>query len=330
MSTEEKVFFRQAIRRALDEEMRRDERVLVMGQDVAGYGGSYGECEGLCERYGSSRVRNTPVAEAAITGIAVGAAAAGLRPVAFITSMDFVMLALDPLVNYGAKLAYKTGRQLQAPLVLKATAGARGQGPCHAQSLESWLMSVPGLKVVAPSNARDAYGLLKSAIRDPGPVVFIDHKRLFPTTGNVPVNVPLDEQLVPIGKAAVCREGADVTLVSHSYMCTVCLDAAEALAADGISAEVVDLRSLAPLDFGAVMSSANRTGSVVTVEEGQLVCGVGAELGVRLLQALPEVRVARVGAARVPIASARPLEAYAIPDEAAVVAAVRALLRGGA
>src|SRR6202161_3498045 len=180
-----KLFFREAIARAVHEEMAADERVIVLGQDVGAFGGSYKEFLGLHDQFGAARVRNTPVAEAAMVGLGVGAAAAGMRPLVSITYMDFLLLGLDPLVNFAAKARYKTGGQITAPIVVKVTAGAKVQRVAHSQCLESWLMGVPGLKVVAPSTPADAYGLIKSALQDDGPVVFVDHKRLFPTAGKV-------------------------------------------------------------------------------------------------------------------------------------------------
>lgn len=317
-----RLFFREALARALAEEMERDPRVVLLGQDIAAHGGSYGETRGLVERFGASRVRNTPVAEASIIGLATGAAAAGLRPVAFITYLDFLMMGLDPLVNYAAKLAFTSGGQLQAPLVVKATAGAKGQGPTHAQALESWLVGVPGLTVVAPSTAGDAYGLMKTALRSRGPVVFLDHKRLFPLGGDVPD----EEFLVPFGRASVRREGRHVSILAHSYMAVLAAQAAQYLARDGIDAEIVDLRSLWPLDREALAASARRTGHVLVVEEGQTTCGLGAELAFLLREAVPGVAVARLGARRVPIASSAVLEAAAIPDAHRIAAAVRDLL----
>ncbi|HWA62796.1 MAG TPA: transketolase C-terminal domain-containing protein [Caulobacteraceae bacterium] len=321
-----KLFFREAIGRAVGEEMARDPRVVLLGQDVGAYGGSYKEFVGLQARFGRARVRDTPVAEAAMVGLGVGAAAAGLRPLVSITYMDFLMLGLDPLVNYGAKLAFKTGGQLAAPVVVKTTAGAKGQGVAHAQCLEAWLMGVPGLKVVAPSTAADAYGLMKAALRDEGPVVFVDHKRLFPLAGEVPAG----QAATPFGRAVVRRAGGDVTLASHGYMVRVALDAAEALAAQGIAAEVIDLRSLAPLDVATVAASVARTGALVTLEEGQVACGVGAEVAFRVQEALGPVRAARVGALPAPVSSSPTLEAACIPDADRVAAAVRRLLGAGA
>jgi len=318
----EKLFFREAIARALREEMRRDHRVIVLGQDVGSFGGSYKEFVGLHREFGPARVRNTPVAEAAMVGLGVGAAAAGLRPLVSITYMDFLMLGLDPLVNYAAKARYKTGGQIEVPLVVKTTAGAKGQGVSHSQCIEAWLMGVPGLKVVAPSTAADAYGLLKSALRERGPVVFIDHKRLFPTTGEVPVG----EAAVPIGQAIVRRCGRHVTVAAHSYMTRVAEEAADRVAAECIDCEIVDLRTLAPLDMVTVCESAARTGALVTLEEGQLACGVGAEVAFRAREQLPALRVARVGPLAAPVSSNTVLETACLPDAERVALAIRRTL----
>jgi pyruvate dehydrogenase E1 component beta subunit len=317
-----KLFFREAIARAIAEEMDRDATVILLGQDIAAHGGSYAETRGLFERFGPSRVRNTPVAEAVTVGLAAGAAAAGLRPLAFITYIDFLMLGLDPLVNYAAKLRFKSADQLTAPMVVKATAGAKGQGPTHAQSLDSWLMNVPGLTVLAPSTAGDAYGLLKTAIRSPGPVVYIDHKRLFPLGGMVPEG----EELIPAGSAAVRREGRHVTIVAHSYMSVVALEASKQLALAGIEADVIDLRSLWPIDWETLANSVRRTGHALFVEEGQVVCGVGAELAFGLQERVPGLRVARLGARRVPVSASPVLESDAIPNVQRIVLSARQLL----
>jgi len=317
-----RLFFREAIARAIAEEMDRDPKVILLGQDIAAHGGSYAETRGLFERFGPARVRNTPVAEAVTVGIAAGAAAAGLRPLAFITYVDFLMLGLDPLVNYAAKLRFKSAGQLTAPMVVKATAGAKGQGPTHAQSLDSWLMNVPGLTVLAPSTAGDAYGLLKTAIRSPGPVVFIDHKRLFPLGGNVPDG----EELIPAGSAAVRVEGRHVTIVAHSYMSVVALEASKRLAATGIEAEVVDLRSLWPIDWQTLADSARRTGHVLFVEEGQVVCGVGAELAFGLQERVRDLRVARLGALRAPVSASPALESHMLPDAQRIAESAAELL----
>lgn len=318
-----KVFFAEAISRALSEAMARDPRIVVLGQDVGRYGGPYREFAGLHAAFGANRVRDTPVAEAAMIGVGVGAAAAGLRPVVSITYMDFLMLGLDPLVNYAAKVRYKTGGQLTAPVVVKTTAGAKGQGVAHSQCLESWLVGVPGLKVVAPSTPADAWGLMHAALREDGPVVYVDHKRLFPTAGELPA----DAAPVPIGRATIRRRGADVTIATHSYMCRVADAAADRLAAEGVACEIVDLRTLAPLDADTVCESAARTGALVTLEEGQLACGIGAEVAFRVREKVGTMRVARVGALPAPVSSNPILEAACVPDADRVVDAVRGLLR---
>jgi pyruvate dehydrogenase E1 component beta subunit len=318
-----RLFFREAIARAIAEEMERDPTIILMGQDIAEHGGSYAETRGLYERFGAARVRNTPVAEAVTVGLAAGAAAAGLRPLAFITYVDFLMLGLDPLVNYAAKLKFKSAGQLTAPMVVKATAGAKGQGPTHAQSLDSWLMNVPGITLLAPSTAGDAYGLLKTALRASGPVVYIDHKRLFPLGGDVPDT----ETLVPIASAAVRREGRHVTLVAHSYMSLVTVEAAKLLAKDGIEAQVIDLRSVWPIDWDTLEAGVRRTGHLLTVEEGQEVCGVGTEIAFVLQERVAGLRVARLGARRMPVSASPVLEAYALPDAARVAESARRLLR---
>jgi pyruvate dehydrogenase E1 component beta subunit len=317
-----KVFFREAVCRALAEEMERDPRVILLGQDIGDFGGSYQETRGLWARFGADRVRDMPVAEAATVGVAAGAAAAGLRPVAFITYMDFVTLGLDALTNYAAKLRYKTAGQLRAPFVLKTTAGAKGQGVSHAQSFEAWLMNVPGLKVVAPSTPADAYGLLKSAIRDEGPVVYMDHKRLYSTAGEIPVG----ETLTPIGVAATRSIGTDVTLVSYSYPLTLVEEARRLLDGAGIAGEVIDLRSLAPLDIDTVAASVRKTGALLVVEEGQSTCGVAAEVAFQVRERVSDVRVARLGPRRAPVSSSPVLERYFLPSVDRVVESVRALL----
>jgi pyruvate dehydrogenase E1 component beta subunit len=312
------MFFREAVAKAVREEMRANSRVLILGQDVGAFGGSYREYDGLFTEFGPDRVIDMPVAENATIGVGAGAAAAGFRPLVTITYMDFLMLGFDPLINYAAKLRYKTAGALTAPLVVKTTAGAQAQGVAHSQCLEAWLMSVPGLRVVAPSNPADAYGLMKTALRADGPVVYVDHKRLFPTPGEVPVG----EHFVPFGQAVVRRSGGDVTLVAHSYMVLVVLEAARRLADQGVACEVIDLRSLAPLDLDAIVGSVARTGRLVTVEEGQLTCGVGVEIAMRVFERIGPRPSARVGALPAPVSSNPVLERACIPDPERVTAAV--------
>ena len=320
-STSGRMFFREAIALALREAMRADPRVVVLGQDVGGFGGSYREFDGLYAEFGPGRVRDTPVSEAAVVGVGVGAAAAGLRPVVSITYMDFILLGLDALVNYGAKLRYKTAGTLSAPVVVKTTAGAKGQGVAHSQCLEAWLMSVPGLRVVAPSTVADAYGLMKAALEADGPVVFVDHKKLFPISGPA----PRPGQVTPLGVAAIVRPGADLTLTTHGYMVRVALEAADVLSAQGIDAEVIDLRSLSPLDIDTLAGSVGRTRRLLTLEEGQVTSGVGAEVIARLQERLGPFPAARVGALAAPVSSNPVLEAACIPDAARVARAAVSL-----
>jgi pyruvate dehydrogenase E1 component beta subunit len=310
----EKIFYREGIARALHEAMAADERVFVMGQDVGAFGGAYREFDGLYAAFGAARVRDMPVAEAAMVGIGLGAAAGGMRPVVSVTYMDFLMLALDPLVNYGAKLRFKTAGILTAPLVVMTTAGARGQGVAHSQCIEAWLMGVPGLKIVAPATPEDAYGLMRAALAEDGPVVYVAHKKLFPTSGEVS-GMP-----VPIGSAKIIRAGRDVTITTHSCMTRIALAAADILNAVGISCEIIDLRSLRPLDVGLTAASAARTGALVTLEEGQLACGVGAEIAACAQEALGPLPVHRIGARPAPVSSNPVLERACLPDAARVAA----------
>jgi pyruvate/2-oxoglutarate/acetoin dehydrogenase E1 component len=317
-----KLFFREAISRAIGEEMERDLSLIVLGQDVGRYGGAYGEFRGLYDRFGPTRIRDTPVAEAAAIGIAVGAAASGIRSIVSITYMDFLMLGLDPLVNYAAKARYKTGGRISVPMVVKTTAGAKGQGVAHSQCIESWLMAVPGLRIVAPSTPEDAYVLMKGALRADGPVIYIDHKRLFPTAGEI------DEEAGPgsFVEARILRRGDDVTVVSHSYMTRLALAAAEQLAGEGIHCEIIDLRSLSPLDTTTICASVARTQALLTVEEGQIQCGVGAEVAFRVQQEVRGVRVARCGALAAPVSSNPVLEQACLPNTERVVGEIRKLM----
>jgi pyruvate/2-oxoglutarate/acetoin dehydrogenase E1 component len=314
-----RLFFREAICRAMQEAMREDPDVLLLGQDVGAFGGPYREFVGLQDEFGALRVRDTPVAEAVMVGLGVGAAAAGLRPVVSITYMDFLMLGLDPLINYGVKARFKTGGQLRAPVVIKTTAGAKGQGVAHSQCIESWMMNVPGLTIMTPSTPADAYGLLRTALTLDGPVLFIDHKRLFPTSGPVP-QAPF---AIPAGEAVIRRRGRDLTLAAHGAMALVALEAADLLAAEAIDCEVIDLRCLSPLDAATVALSAARTGALVTLEEGQLSCGVGTELIYRVGELASGIRTLRLGPLRAPVSSNPVLEAAVLPNYAKVAASLR-------
>jgi acetoin:2,6-dichlorophenolindophenol oxidoreductase subunit beta len=314
-----------AITSTLADAMRNDRRVFVLGEDVA-EGGPYTATAGLAEEFGAARVINTPISEAAITGVAIGAAQSGLRPVLEIMFIDFVTLALDQLVNGAAKAHFMSGGQLSVPMVLRTQGGAgHRSGAQHSQSLESWLAHVPGIKVVMPSRAADAAGLLASAIADPNPVVFIENKTLYFRKDEVPERF----EMVPIGKAAIRRRGGDVTIVALSAMVDVALAAAEALAGeDGIEAEVVDPRTLVPLDIDAIVESVERTGRLVVAHEAVEQGGVGAEIVAQAQAAcfdFLDAPVARVGAPFAPIPVSPPLEDAYLPGVDTVVAAVRGL-----
>jgi acetoin:2,6-dichlorophenolindophenol oxidoreductase subunit beta len=318
-----------AITSTLAAAMRADERVFVLGEDVA-EGGPYTATAGLAEEFGVERVINTPISEAAITGVAIGAAQSGMRPVLEIMFIDFITLALDQLVNGAAKAHFMSGGQLTVPLVLRTQGGAGQRGAAqHSQSMESWLTHVPGLKVVMPSRASDAAGLLASAIADPNPVVYIENKTLYFRTGEVPEPAAP----VPIGKAATLREGSDVTIVALSSLVHDALEAANRLAAeDGIEAEVIDPRTLVPLDIDAIVESVKRTGRLVVAHEAVEHGGFGAEIAAQAQRAAfdyLDAPIVRVGAPFAPIPFSAPLEDAYLPGADDVVAAVRELLQRG-
>jgi pyruvate/2-oxoglutarate/acetoin dehydrogenase E1 component len=320
------MYYSHAIREALEEEMQRDERVILLGEDIAEYGGAFKVTRDIVVKFGEGRVRNTPISEAGFVGIAVGAALTGLRPVVEIMFMDFVTLAMDQLVNHAAKFRYMYNGQVKVPLVVRTPAGAgRSYGPTHSQSLERHFVATPGLLVVAPARAEDAKGLLKAAIRCDDPVVFIESKVLYGRRGPVPEG----DYVTPIGSARIAREGEHVTLVAYSRMVEECLRAAEALAGHGIQAEVIDLRSLAPLDMATVSASVAKTGRVVVVEEGNMTGGVAAEIVARIVEECfydLEAKPIRVAAADVPIPASSVLERAVIPDAGAIARAAAAVV----
>lgn len=318
--------YREALRQALREEMQRDERVFVMGEDVAAYGGTYAVTKGLAEEFGEKRLRDTPIAESVIVGSAVGAAMAGLRPVAELMTVNFSLLAMDQIVNHAAKLHYMFGGQVEVPLVIRTAAGWGQLASTHSQTFENYFAYAPGLLVVAPSTPRDAKGLLKASIRDPNPVVFLEHSLLYSLRGEVPE----DDHLEEIGKSQILRTGRDVTIVSYSRMAVASMLAAERLAKEGIEAEVVDLRTLRPLDMEPVLGSVRKTNHVVVAEEGWRSCGMGAEIAARIYEGAfdyLDAPVTRVASLEVPIPYNRKLERKAIPDEETVIQAVRRLLK---
>jgi pyruvate dehydrogenase E1 component beta subunit len=320
--------FVKAVNSTLADAMRADPGVLVIGEDVA-EGGPYTVTAGLAEEFGTERVMNTPISEAAICGVAIGAAQSGKRPVLEIMFIDFLTLALDQLVNAAAKAHFMSGGQLRVPLVLRTQGGAGTRGAAqHSQSLEAWLTHIPGLKVVMPSRAEDAAGLLVSSIADPNPVVFIEHKNLYFRKEKVP-----DEpEPVPIGRARVAREGTDVTIVALSRMVGEALAAADRLAADGIEAEVIDPRTLVPFPLEAVVESVRRTNRLIVAHEAVEQGGFGAEIAAQVQAAAfddLDAPIERVGAPFQPIPLSPPLEDAFLPGADEVYAAARAVVSVG-
>lgn len=315
--------FRESISDALWEEMERDERVFIMGEEVGVWGGTYAVTRGFYDHFGEKRVRDTPISEMAIVGAAVGAAMNGLRPVAEIMTINFAFLSLDALINLGAKAHYMFGGQFTVPMVVRTTTGGGRQlGATHSHSPEHLFAHFPGLIVAVPSTPADAKGLLKAAIRDDNPVLFVEHSTLYQTRGQVPVG----DYVVPLGKADIKREGADVTLVSYAKMVQVSLEAAKELEKEGISAEVVDLRSLRPLDTELVMESFKKTNRCVVVEEAHALYGVGAEIAARIQEEAfdwMDAPVKRVSTEDVPLPYSRELEQSALPDVQKIVKAVK-------
>lgn len=318
--------FAQAVNEALHEEMERDQRVLMIGEDVATAGGVYKLTEGLLARFGPERVIDTPISEAGIVGLGIGAAMTGMRPVVEIMFGDFMALAMDQLVNQAAKAHYMSGGKWQVPLVIRTTMGAgRRIAAQHSQSLHAWVSHIPGLKVVMPSSPYDAKGLLKTAIRDNNPVVFLEDKMMYRDKGPVP-----DETYtLALGVAAVKRPGEDVTLIATSSMVSVALKAAEQLAAEGISAEVVDPRTLTPLDEDTLVQSVVKTSRCIVIDEGYQRFGASAELAALVSNKAfyyLDAPVQRLGAMDVPIPFSPILEDQTIPNEALVIQTVRRLI----
>ncbi len=316
----------QAINEALREEMHRDASVFLMGEDIGLYGGAYGATRGLFEEFGPERIRDTPISEAAIGGSAVGAAMVGMRPVAEIMYVDFTPLAMDQVANQGAKNRYMFGGKTTVPMVIRTQGGTgRSIAAHHSQSLEALWTHLPGIYVVMPATPYDAKGLLKAAIRDDNPIMFIEHKMLYKINGPVPE----EDYLVPLGVADVCREGKDVTIVAYSRMRHIALDAAEVLAKDGVSVEVIDPRTLKPLDLETIINSVKKTGRLVGVSEayktGSFVSELFALIGESAFDYL-DAPMVRVAAADVPVPMSTPLEAAAIPNVERVVQAIRSIL----
>jgi pyruvate/2-oxoglutarate/acetoin dehydrogenase E1 component len=316
-----------AIKEAVAEEMRRDDRVMIMGIDIGASGGIFTVTRGLFEEFGRDRVRDTPISEMAFVGAAVGAAATGLRPVVEIMFMDFLGVCFDPLLNQASKLRYMTGGLLAFPVVFRTQTGAgRSSGAQHSQSLEAIVAHIPGIKVVMPSNAGDAYALMRLAIQDDNPVVYVENRLLYGRKGEL----PNDDDFLPIGKARTVRQGSDVTVVAWSRMVEVAIEAAGDLTDEGVDVEVVDLRSLVPMDIDTVIDSVSRTGRVVVVHEAVTDFGAGAEVVARIVELAfdsLDAPPARVGAPAVPLPFSPALEKECIPDAGKVAVAVRQTLR---
>lgn len=318
--------YSQAINEALREEMRRDEKVFILGEDVGIFGGCFGVTTGIIDEFGSERVLDTPISETAIMGSAVGAAAAGLRPVPEIMFMDFLAVCLDELVNQAAKMRYMFGGKAKVPVTLRTVCGAGlGAAAQHSQSLEAWLCHVPGIKVVMPSTPADAKGLLKAAIRDDNPVVFLEHKAMYALSGEVPEG----EYTIPLGKADIKRVGKDVTIVATSLMVHKALAAAEILAAEGIEAEVIDPRTLVPFDKEIVLKSVEKTGHLVIVHEAVKNGGFGGEIAAIVAEEgfdLLDAPIKRVAAPFTPIPFTPVLESAFVPNEDKIIEAVKSIL----
>ncbi len=317
---------REALRDAMAEEMRRDGDVFVMGEEVAEYQGAYKVTQGLLQEFGDKRVIDTPITEHGFAGLGVGAALAGLKPIVEFMTFNFAMQAIDQIINSAAKTLYMSGGQMGCSIVFRGPNGAASRVAAqHSQDYSAWYSNIPGLRVVTPSNAADAKGLLKAAIRDPNPVIFLENEMLYGHSGPVP---KLDDFVLPIGKARIARAGKDVTIIAWSNGMTYALKAAEELAKEGIEAEVIDLRTLKPMDTETIIASVKKTGRAVTVEEGWAQSGVGAEIAARIMeQAFDylDAPVARVSGKEVPMPYAANLEKLALPSVAEVVEAAKSV-----
>jgi len=320
--------YSEALRLAMTEEMERDPDVFICGEEVGQYQGTFRVTEGLIQKFGPMRVVDTPISEIGIAGLATGAAMAGLRPIAEFMTWSFALSAMDQLINHAAKITYMSSGRIRCPVVFRGPAGTGNQlSAQHSQSLEAWYAHTPGLKVALPYAPEDAKGLLKTAVRDESPVVFMEHAGLYATRGEVPED---PDFTVPFGQAAVRREGSDVTLIAYSLMVKKCLSAAERLAAEGVSCEVIDLRTLTPLDMDTILASVAKTHRVVVTQEEWRNVGFAAEIAARLAdEAFDELDapIKRVGGADVPMPYARELEQAAIAGEQQILDAVRDAVR---
>ncbi len=320
------ITYLEAIREAMLEEMERDESVFVLGEDVGVYGGAFQATKGIYEKFGEARVLDTPIAESCIVGVAIGAALVGYRPIAEMQFADFISCGFDQIVNQAATLRYRTGGRVDVPLVIRAPSGGGVHGGLyHSQNPEAWFIHRPGLKVVAPATPYDAKGLLKASIRDNNPVIYFEHKGLYRRAKGP---VPDEDYTVPIGKAEMKREGTDLTLVTYSAMLFPCLAAAETMDKEGVEVDVIDLRSLAPLDWEAVFQSVRKTSKLLIVHEDNRTCGIGAEIAARVAEeAFDDLDgpVMRVTYPDTHHPFSPPLEEFCLPNEQKIVGALRRL-----
>lgn len=316
----------EAIREAMQEEMRKDKSVFLLGEDIATYGGAFGVTRGMLEEFGEERIRNTPMSEMGIVGAATGAAMIGMRPIAEIMFMDFMGLITDQLINNSANFFHMSNGQFSVPMVVRTPAGAgRGYGATHSKSLEALLMCIPGLKIVAPSTAYDAKGLLKASIRDNNPVVFVEHKLLYGISGEVSE----EDYTVPLGKAKIVKQGSDLTIIAHLRMNKLAIEAAEELEKQGIDVEVVDPRTLAPLDNKTILESVKKTGKVIIVEEGFKTAGVGAEISARIAEMAMDyldAPILRIAGEDLPIPCCPTLENLCIPNKDIIIEKAKKLV----
>ena len=323
---ERQISYREAIAEAIKEEIARDDKVFLMGEDVGVLGGAFGSTKGLYKEFGEDRVRDTPISETAIIGFALGAAMAGMRPIAEIMRVDWMTICMDEIVNQVAKMHYLSGGRPRVAMVIRAaTEGGIGLGAQHSQSFESWFVHVPGLKVVMPSTPYDAKGLLKAAIRDPNPVIFLEPGVLYGTSGPVPA----EDYVIPLGKADIKREGKDATIVVWGTMVLKALNAARTLAGEGIEVEVIDPRTLRPLDIDTIIESVKKTGRLVVVHEAMKTCGVGAEIAALVQEKAfdyLDAPIKRVATPDVIIPVNRNLERMVLPQEEQIVEAVKSVL----
>lgn len=318
------ITYREAVREAIREEIIRDDRVFMMGEDIGVYGGAFGVSRGLVEELGPERIKDTPISEVGIMGAGVGAAVTGMRPIVELQFSDFITIGMDQLVNQAAKIRYMFGGKAKVPLVVRTpSGGGTGAAAQHSQSLEAWVAHVPGLKVVQPSTPYDVKGLLKAAVRDDNPVVFYEHKLLY----NIKGDVPEDDYVIPLGKADIKREGRDVTVVATAMMVHKALNAAETLAKEGVSVEVVDPRTLVPLDEETIIQSVKKTGRLVVVHEAVKRGGFGGEIVSVVAESEAfdylDAPIKRVAALNVPMPFSTLLEQHVIPDEEKIIQAIR-------